>query len=170
MWLQNYNRAILLATKAHDGQRRKFVDEPYILHPLRVADDLFARTGNIKLATAGVLHDVIEDTDVTSGTIRLYFGSDMTELVMGVTKVKSLPKAEKEAEYFARFARLSRDGVLLKLADRCDNTRDFKLKPVKFTKGYRSNTETLLSKIPDHCRADSAVLTYVSQIRLNMEE
>ena len=78
--------AIDFATHAHEGQKRKS-GEPYIIHPLAVAGILIECTMDIDTVLAGVLHDTVEDTDMTLEEIENQFGDDVAFLVDGVTKV-----------------------------------------------------------------------------------
>lgn len=78
--------AIDFATKHHEGQKRKS-GEPYIIHPLAVADTLIDWGMDLDTVLAGVLHDTVEDTDATLADIENLFGRDVAFLVDGVTKV-----------------------------------------------------------------------------------
>ena len=80
------DHAVDVATKAHEGQKRKS-GEPYIIHPLAVGGILVEWGMDIDTVLAGVLHDTIEDTSLTLDTIESYFGRDVAFLVDGVTKV-----------------------------------------------------------------------------------
>lgn len=80
------DHAIDVATKAHKGQKRKSGDA-YISHPLHVAGTLIEWGMDIDSVIAGVLHDVIEDTELTLEQIETFFGRDVAFLVDGVTKV-----------------------------------------------------------------------------------
>jgi hypothetical protein len=75
-------RAIVLAAQAHDGQVDK-QGQPYILHPLRVADQFRSTRTAVVVA---VLHDVVEDTDVTIDVIRKEFGDEVADAVDSLTK------------------------------------------------------------------------------------
>jgi hypothetical protein len=74
------------ATRAHEGQKRKGGDRPYISHPMAVADGLARLYGRDDLTIAGLLHDVVEDTPMTIAAIATLFGDYVGELVAGVTK------------------------------------------------------------------------------------
>ena len=80
------DRAFAVADKAHSGVKRRS-GEPYITHPLSVAS-LLAELGlDSESIAAALLHDVVEDTDVTKGDIESQFGSEVANLVDGVTKL-----------------------------------------------------------------------------------
>src|SRR3954467_4612647 len=91
--------AIDVATKAHEGQKRKS-GEPYIVHPLSVASTLIDWGMDIDSVIAGVLHDTVEDTDMPLSQLESLFGKDAAFLVDGVTKVsKARAGMQDLAEY-----------------------------------------------------------------------
>ena len=112
----------------HEGQFRASGD-PYIVHPLAVADLLRDIGASAPVIAAGFLHDVVEDTDVTPDQIEQYFGSEVRELVEGVTKLGGIhfnDRTEAQAENLRRmFLAMASDirVVLVKLADRLHNMR-----------------------------------------------
>jgi GTP pyrophosphokinase len=122
------NRAYVYAMKAHGNQRRASGD-PYFSHPLEVAAILTDLKLDDATITAALLHDVIEDTDVTRSEIDQKFGTEIGELVEGLTKIKKLDLVTKKAEQAENFRKLlvaiSSDirVLLIKLADRLHNMR-----------------------------------------------
>jgi GTP diphosphokinase / guanosine-3',5'-bis(diphosphate) 3'-diphosphatase len=113
---------------AHDGQMRKS-DDPYIIHPTEVAillAELNADTGTI---CSGLLHDVLEDCDVSGKEMEAEFGPDIRKIVEGVTKLGKFSfssKEERQAENFRKLiVAIAEDVrvVLVKLADRLHNMR-----------------------------------------------
>ncbi len=123
--------AIDVATKAHQGQLRKS-GEPYIIHPLSVAATLIDWDMDIDSVLAGVLHDTVEDTAVTTEQIETLFGQDVAVLVDGVTKVSQARSGMQDlAEYLPQtkdnlsklLIAISQDVrvVIIKLADRLHN-------------------------------------------------
>ena len=82
------SEAISFAVKAHDGMRRKKSETPYILHPMEAAVIVGAMTDDQNLIAAAVLHDVVEDTDVTIDEIEARFGKRVRELVESETEDK----------------------------------------------------------------------------------
>lgn len=121
-------RAFQFAYHLHQDQYRKS-GEPYIAHPVAVADLLKGLGGNASVIAAGFLHDVVEDTDVTPEELETRFGSEVRELVEGVTKLSKFnfsSKTERQAENFRRmFLAMAQDirVILVKLADRLHNMR-----------------------------------------------
>jgi GTP diphosphokinase / guanosine-3',5'-bis(diphosphate) 3'-diphosphatase len=91
--------AINFATKAHEGQLRKS-GEPYIIHPLSVADTLIDWGMDIDTVLAGVLHDTVEDTNATLEQIESLFGRDVAFLVDGVTKVSQARAGMRNLESY----------------------------------------------------------------------
>lgn len=148
--LDTYIDAVTMATEAHHGQVRKFSNTPYVLHPIRVSRVVHAHTDSIEMASAAVLHDVLEDTNVTADTMRAKFGDYITDLVISVTKNKALPKHQREEEFLARFRRSMQDTVLIKLWDRFDNLHDMNTNStLVFKVGYLRNTWQLMSAVPE---------------------
>jgi RelA/SpoT family (p)ppGpp synthetase len=121
-------RAYHFSEKCHLGQMRQSGD-PYITHPLAVANILADMRMDHESLMAALLHDVIEDTGVTKGQISRRFGRTVADLVDGVSKlgeVASASRAEQQAESFQKMTlAMSRDirVMLVKLADRLHNMR-----------------------------------------------
>jgi RelA/SpoT family (p)ppGpp synthetase len=121
-------RAYTYSEKCHSGQMRQSGD-PYITHPLAVANILADMQMDHESLMAALLHDVIEDTGVTKGQISRRFGRTVADLVDGVSKLTEIEfetKAEQQAESFQKMTlAMSRDirVVLVKLADRLHNMR-----------------------------------------------
>ena len=120
--------AFKLAYKAHDGQLRAS-GEPYIIHPIAVADLLHEIGASSSVITAGLLHDVVEDTGIDLSEIEINFGLEVKILVEGVTKLGGIHfnnRTEAQAENLRKmFLAMARDirVVLVKLADRLHNMR-----------------------------------------------
>jgi RelA/SpoT family (p)ppGpp synthetase len=135
------------AFQLHDGQVRAS-GEPYICHPVAVADLLRDIGASAGVIAAGFLHDVVEDTDVTPEEIEQHFGAEVRGLVEGVTKLGGLHftnKTEAQAENLRRmFLAMASDirVVLVKLADRLHNMRTLgALKPEKQQRIARETRE-----------------------------
>ena len=67
------------AAAAHEGQRRKYADEAYIIHPVRVSEYCLRFTNNLSIAAAALLHDVLEDTTVTAQEMESFLMSTMSD-------------------------------------------------------------------------------------------
>lgn len=130
-------RAYLFSALHHRGQKRAS-GEPYLVHPLAVADILAdMRLDDVSIST-GLLHDVVEDTLVDLETITDYFGEEVTRLVDGLTKIahiSNLPKEKQQAENVRKMVLAMITDVrvvIIKLADRLHNMRTMEfLKPEK---------------------------------------
>ena len=94
-------RAFEFAARAHAGQTRAS-GEPYILHCLAVAQILAELRLSPAALAAGLLHDVVEDTDIELDTLRREFGDDVARFVDGVTKMKALPRVSREVKEESR--------------------------------------------------------------------
>lgn len=132
--IANVKKAYELAAKVHEGQKR-LSGEPYIMHPLSVAL-ILARLGMDDASIiAAMLHDTVEDTDLTNDEIKKEFGDTVAELVDGVTKIGRVPlqtKEEQQAENIRKMLiAMSRDirVIIIKLADRLHNMRTLMYKP-----------------------------------------
>ena len=116
------------ADKMHGGQKRES-GEPYITHPIAVSNIILDLGLDYITVGATLLHDCIEDTPATEEDIRKQFGSEITDLVLGVTKLAKLTfksKEEEQAENFRRmYFAMAKDirVLLIKLSDRLHNMR-----------------------------------------------
>lgn len=139
-------RAYLFSALHHRGQKRAS-GEPYLVHPLEVAEILAdMRLDEVSVST-GLLHDVVEDTLVDLDTIRSYFGDEITHLVDGLTKIAHISNLSKERQQAENVRKMvlamitDVRVVLIKLADRLHNMRTMQfLKPEK---RVRISQETL---------------------------
>ena len=126
--LELIRRAYSFAENAHQGQFRKSGD-PYLIHPLTVAEIIAELRLDVGCICAGLLHDCVEDTSATVDNISKMFGSDIALLVEGVTKlgkVRWQTREEHQAENFRKMLMaMARDirVILIKLCDRLDNMR-----------------------------------------------
>ena len=122
------NKALDYAVKMHDGQYR-VSGEPYIVHPIAVANILLDIGMDHETIAAALMHDCIEDTSSTEDEIGALFGNEICMLVKSVTKLEKIvfkSKEEEQAENFRRmFFAMAKDirVILIKLADRLHNMR-----------------------------------------------
>jgi guanosine-3',5'-bis(diphosphate) 3'-pyrophosphohydrolase len=137
-------RAYATAEKAHRGQKRKS-GEPYITHPVAVAQILADLGIGSKTLAAALLHDTVEDTDYTLDMLRAEFGDEVAMLVDGVTKLDKLKYGDSaQAETVRKMVvAMSKDirVLVIKLADRLHNARTWGF--VEEESAVRKATETL---------------------------
>ncbi|HSB43033.1 MAG TPA: bifunctional (p)ppGpp synthetase/guanosine-3',5'-bis(diphosphate) 3'-pyrophosphohydrolase [Methylomirabilota bacterium] len=128
-------RAYRFSERSHQGQQRAS-GEPYLSHPLEVAGLLVNFKMDVTTVTAGLLHDVLEDTKATKGDLQREFGAEIADLVDGVTKIGKLAfssREERQAENFRKMlVAMARDlrVLMIKLADRLHNMRTLQYLPV----------------------------------------
>ncbi|WP_421779184.1 bifunctional (p)ppGpp synthetase/guanosine-3',5'-bis(diphosphate) 3'-pyrophosphohydrolase [Gardnerella sp. DNF01144] len=138
------HKAYKRAVKQHAGQRRKS-GEPYIIHPLAVAQILADLGMGPIVVAAGLLHDTVEDTDYTLEECRADFGDTVAGLVDGVTKISNMEYGESaQAETIRKMVvAMSRDVrvLVVKLADRLHNARTWRY--VKASSSHKKARETL---------------------------
>ena len=127
-------KATVFSARAHKGQVRRS-GEPYLSHPLDVAAQLADMNLDAVTLAAGLLHDVLEDTDVTAAEIKEAFGKDVAALVEGVTKISRVQESSPEmqhAETIRKIILAMTDDmrvIFIKLADRLHNLRTLKFLP-----------------------------------------
>jgi GTP diphosphokinase / guanosine-3',5'-bis(diphosphate) 3'-diphosphatase len=127
-------RAYRFSAASHQGQQRAS-GEPYLSHPLEVANLLVGFKMDVTTVTAGLLHDVLEDTEATKDDLAREFGPEIAELVDGVTKLGKLAfssREERQAENFRKMlVAMARDlrVLMIKLADRLHNMRTLQYLP-----------------------------------------
>ena len=123
-------KAVVFATKAHAGAVRKGTDSPYILHPMEAMAIVTKFTDDEDVLAAAVLHDTVEDTNVTIERLEKEFGPRVAKLVASVSedKKKSLPAEttwkERKQETIDSLKKADRDTRLLCLGDKLSNLRD----------------------------------------------
>ena len=143
--------AFEMAADAHKTMRRKS-GEPYILHPIAVARICVEEIGlGIRSCICALLHDTVEDTDITLEDIKREFGSEITKIVDGLTKISNVIDANtsQQAENFKKILLTLTDDprvILIKLADRLHNMRT--LDSVKREKQLKISSETVYVYAP----------------------
>lgn len=132
--VERIEEAYGFSARAHEGQMRKS-GEPYLIHPLEVAKILTQLKMDDASIVAAILHDTIEDTDVTKDEILKHFGKEVAEIVDGVTKISKIKfsnQEERQAENYRKMIlAMSKDirVIMVKLADRLNNMRTLQYMP-----------------------------------------
>ena len=143
--------AFEMAAEAHKSMRRKS-GEPYILHPLAVAHICVEEIGlGVRSTICALLHDTVEDTDITLDDVQREFGSEITKIVDGLTKISNVidVNASQQAENFKKILLTLTDDprvILIKLADRLHNMRT--LDSMKHEKQLKVASETIYVYAP----------------------
>jgi RelA/SpoT family (p)ppGpp synthetase len=144
--IEEISRAYEFGAKAHEGQTRKS-GEPYITHPVAVAQELAEMHLDAKAITAAILHDVVEDTSASLDDIDEIFGHEVAQLVDGVSKLDQIQfrsRAEAQAESFRKMMLAMIEDIrviLVKLSDRLHNMQTLGAMPT--AKKNRIARETL---------------------------
>src|SRR5437667_93831 len=139
------SRAYRISAQAHQGQKRLSGDD-FVSHSVAVATILAEQQMDTTTIAAALLHDVVEDSDVTLDLLRRDFGNEVADLVDGLTKIKALTfrsTAEEQAENYRKLLMsVARDArvIIIKLADRLHNMRT--LDPLPADKRKRIALET----------------------------
>lgn len=115
--------AIELAAQAHDGQFRKGTNTPYISHPYAVGLILMEAGCSEAVVIAGILHDTVEDTDLTLESIRKIFGEPIANIVDGCTENKALRWRERKIERIEALKTATTEVCLVTCADKLHNLR-----------------------------------------------
>jgi len=159
-------RALAFATLAHHDQKRKYTGQPYIVHPIEVAEIVRSVEHDDEMLAAALLHDVVEDTDVTIEVIRSEFGDNVAELVDDLTDVSQPRDGNRKfrkAMDRDHLSQASSRAQTIKLADLISNTADIAVNDPSFAKVYFAEKELLLGVLVKgdpvlHLRATKSVL------------
>lgn len=142
-----YTEALMFAAEAHDGQQRKYTGEPYIAHPIAVAEIVRGIHGTDEMIAAALLHDTVEDCGVPLEVISWKFGQHVATLVGWLTDI-SLPsdgnRVARKAIDRDHLARASQGAQTIKVADLIDNTRSIVAHDPKFAVTYLGEKLALL--------------------------
>jgi len=142
--------AVLKAVDYHGEQKRKFSDELYINHCLRVASLVGDYSDKEELIIAAVLHDIVEDTAATLLDVNNWFGNKVSSLVGELTNDDIILNEQGKRFYIAeKFNTLSNDGLIIKSLDRLDNLTGLinSSATLEFVKTYVDDTDYLLETI-----------------------
>lgn len=120
-----FDKAAKFAIEAHQGTERRGKGYPYIIHPMEAASIVATITNDQEMLAAAILHDTVEDTDVTVEQIRELFGDRVAELVQHETAPldKSLSWQEKKTQQIKQLAEAPYDSKVVALGDKLSNMR-----------------------------------------------
>lgn len=165
-------KARIFATAAHAAidQRRKYTEEPYIVHPKQVADFVANVPGSTpEMVAAAWMHDVLEDTSVTPEVMRAEFGDTVTDLVLWVTDVSKKEdgnRATRKAIDRQHIASAPGEAQTVKLADIISNCSSIMMHDEDFAKVYFEEKRLLLEVLT---KGDIGLYNYASNIVLDEE-
>ncbi len=142
-------RARVFATAAHAavGQRRKYTGEPYVVHPIEVSRLVDQIGGTSEMVAAALLHDVLEDTDVTFDVLEEEFGTSVAELVLWLTDVSKPEdgnRSTRKALDRQHSAAAPAEAQTIKVADLISNTRSIVAHDPGFAVVYLQEKRQLL--------------------------
>lgn len=145
-------RAYSFAQRAHAGQRRKSGD-PYFIHPAHVGRMLAEMVSDPETIASGLLHDVLEDTNVTETELTEAFGQTVTDLVDGVTKISNLsactPREQQIDDIRKMILAMSRDVrvIIIKLCDRLHNMQTLEYLPPARQRAIAQSTRDIFAPL-----------------------
>ena len=145
-------KALKFATKAHEGQTRKYTGEPYVNHPIAVARLVKKVSDDKRMEAAALLHDVVEDTDVTIEEIIEEFGVFIGSLVADLTDVSKPEDGNRGIRKdidFNHTEKASASAKTIKLADLIDNTSSIVEADEGFARIYMTEKRRLLTVLEE---------------------
>lgn len=145
-------RAIEFARKAHSGQKRKYTGESYIEHPLEVMNIVSYVVDSEPMLCAAVLHDVVEDCDISIADIKKYFGNWIAVLVSDLTDISKPEDGNRAARKhidLQHTAQAHTETKTIKLADLISNTQSIVQHDKEFAKVYIKEKEALLEVLTE---------------------
>lgn len=144
--------ALYFAACAHKDQKRKYNDELYIMHPIRVAVSMAYSEIDPTIIKAALLHDTIEDCGVTKEQLSVYFGNIVASLVEELTHQKhpELNRAQRAYKEFERLQTISTYAKLIKLYDIQDNISDISKLSKEFAPVYLKEKQMHIEALRTH--------------------
>ena len=168
------NRAKEISREQHKDQTRRFTGEPYHVHPERVADIIATNKKSKKmkhLVSAAYLHDTIEDATMDYNKIKALFGALVASLVQELTSDDKKIKEIGKTEYLKnKMSNMSSYALVIKLADRLDNTQDLNNTSQKFKDKYIKETLSILDEIQKRRKLTRTQKKLVDMINNNIEK
>ena len=134
------DEVLKFATKAHGDQKRKYTNDPYIVHPIAVSEIVKTVAHTDEMVAAALLHDVVEDTDVTLDQIKDKFGSKVAELVGWLTDISRPEDGNRKTRKTLdreHSAQAPAEAQTIKVADLIHNTDSIERHDPSFWKIYK---------------------------------
>lgn len=164
------DKAKKVTKEAHEGQERKFSGNPYFYHPFRVGKRLDRLEAEKNVIATGFLHDTVEDTSYELTDIEEQFNSKVASLVLELTNNEEVIESIGKTEYMKHsFVAMSDEALLVKLADREDNTSDLKNTSESFSSRYSNETKIVLNHLEDVKNIYGKHRRLVNSIRNNIQ-
>ena len=151
------DEVLKFATIAHGDQKRKYTNDPYIVHPIAVSEIVKTVAHTDEMVAAALLHDVVEDTPVTIDEIKTKFGSKVAELVGWLTDISRPEDGNRKTRKTLdreHSAEAPADAQTIKLADLIHNTKSIEKHDPHFWKVYKQEKIALLGVLT---KGDSAL-------------
>jgi len=145
-------RPALYASLAHQGQKRKYTNEPYFNHLLEVATILKEHDMDGNIVSAGFLHDILEDTEIESKELEFLFGKVICSYVLEVTDISKIDDGNREERKkidCAHLAKASIGGKHIKLADLISNIKSITINDPQFSTIFLQEAFLLLDVLDD---------------------
>lgn len=163
-------KALRFATEAHEGQVRKYTGEPYINHPMAVAELVSGVPHTEEMLAAALLHDTVEDCEVSPEDIMELFGKDVHDMVLMLTDVTKLYNMKGNRKYRktidrAHSSTASADAKTIKIADLLHNSESILKHDESFAKVFLKEKRLLLGVLTEgnedlYSRAIAVTETY----------
>jgi guanosine-3',5'-bis(diphosphate) 3'-pyrophosphohydrolase len=167
-------QALIFASNKHSAQKRKFNGEPYVNHCIRVSQIVQQYSDNRTLAIAAFfasVDDTLEDTETTYDELVDHFGQDVATLVKSLTNnTEEIKRLGKTAYLEEKVNMLTRDELLIKLADRLDNIGDLSVSIREWSDQYAQQTETVFfSSLRDE-NVEEIHMPLLEKIRVRLDK
>jgi len=162
--------AIDFATFAHRHQQRKYTFQPYIDHPLAVAELVSTVHHTEEMIIAAILHDTVEDTEITFDEIKNIFGDEVVSLVENLTDVSNLSegnRAFRKNKDLMHTAKASPFAKTIKLADLIDNTVSIMANDLNFGRTFLKEKAALLNVLKE---GDSALYQKATELLIENQK
>ena len=163
--MTEFEKVMLFAFKAHTGQCRKYSGLPFIVHPIEVCKTLSDwHIHNLDVLKAAICHDVLEDTFTTTESLEYEIGAKALSIVEELTYYSTIISKD---EYMRSFGTKSVEALVIKLADRMCNIKDFYVRDKRYAEKYFRKAEHLFNTMA--AREGEIVFAYGQNCYSNIE-